>query len=183
MFMPAVCEILVFQQSGGGCIRHRRPAGWLLVVLLRHDRIPSDSMLLQCLAKTIQRFYLRVICANSGTLSIKRLDRLKKIWIKGNWNVMVLSQSLRNLYPLLHTLDFRLLMLILCNNDNGFHALEGQFTIELMIIRLVLAAALAYDAHLVDGVLCWLLRKLSRKIATRIWTKRKLRKRIGFGRC
>jgi len=80
-------------------------------------------------------------------------------------------------------LDFQLLMLILCNNDNGFHALEGQFTIELMIIRLVLAAALAYDAHLVDGVLCWLLRKLSRKIATRIWTKRKLRKRIGFGRC
>jgi len=61
-------------------------------------------------------------------------------------------------------------MLILCNKDNGFHALEGQFTIEL-IIRLVVAAALAYDAHFVDGVLCWLLRKLSRKIATRIWTK------------
>ena len=31
--LPAVCEILVFQQSGGGCIRHRRPAGWLLVVV------------------------------------------------------------------------------------------------------------------------------------------------------
>jgi len=63
-------------------------------------------------------------------------------------------------------------MLILCNKYNGFHALEGQFTIELMIIRLVLAAAaLANDAHFVDGVLCWLLRKLSRKIATRIWTK------------
>ena len=64
--------------------------------------------------KTIQRFYLRVILSNIRALSIKRLDRLKKIGIKqkGYWNVMVLSQSLRNLYPLLITLDFRLLILV-----------------------------------------------------------------------
>ena len=81
--MPAVCEILVFQQSGGGCIRHRRPAGWLVVV--RHDRIPTfDSRLQRCLAKNYSAItYLRVICANIAALSIKRLDRLKKIWIKG----------------------------------------------------------------------------------------------------
>ena len=74
-------------------------------------------------------------------------------------------------------------MLILCNKYNRFHALEGQFTIELMIIRLVLAAAaLANDAHFVDGVLCWLLRKIVAENCNKNLDKKELRKRIGFGR-
>ena len=66
--------------------------------------------------------------------------------------------------------------------EGAQHGAEAGPNVSLEVAALA-AAALANDAHFVDGVLCWLLRKLSRKIATRIWTKRKLRKRIGFGRC